>query len=433
LLLSFIVYFFPNGKKHKIEKYVSQSELFSLNKNQNNNVSEKINDFENIKNNIDNESRLMNLIEMSGSLLSIKNTGYFKSIENIKNESNSNKKLENKKFNNLFDKTISLFKNPVYICVVIAGTVEGMLQNGFLAFASLFLEYQYRLASGTSSLIIGIISIPAVIVGGLLGGVICEKLNNKTISCFKLIIFLLIFNVITYAGFLIYCKEPILISNDNNFNAHLKNNNSQDSCYTTSTNCDCDLKIFKPVCLNGSNDIYFQSPCLAGCNNFVNDNNNNYYSNCSQSYCNDYFNDNADIKNAYFVDGLCQTDSCYTKLIISYSCIFMLMLLNSLLFLPYLKVTIGSVDSPEMNSILLGLKQFFMNAFGTIPGPILFGTVIDSTCSYWHTDSYGQYVCKMYNNQNFAIGFGLLGITSKAFCLFFVILSYFFYNLRNKN
>ena len=49
-----------------------------------------------------------------------------------------------------------------------------------------------------------------------------------------------------------------------------------------------------------------------------------------------------------------------------------------------------------MNTIVLGLKQFFMNAFGTIPGPILFGTVIDATCSYWHTDSQNQSVCKIY-------------------------------------
>ena len=99
------------------------------------------------------------------------------------------------------------------------------------------------------------------------------------------------------------------------------------------------------------------------------------------------------------------------------------MLLNALLFLPYLKVTIGSVNSKEMNTIVLGLKQFFMNGFGTIPGPILFGSIIDLTCNYWHTDSSGQRVCKMYNNQKFALSFGMLGIGFKMICLMLVVLS----------
>jgi hypothetical protein len=101
----------------------------------------------------------------------------------------------------------------------------------------------------------------------------------------------------------------------------------------------------------------------------------------------------------------------------------MLMFLNALTFLPYLKVTIGCIDAKEMNSIGLGIKQFFMNAFGTIPGPILFGTVIDSTCTYWHTDQTGQSVCKLYDNKSFALGFGMLGIGFKMVCFTLVILS----------
>lgn len=132
-------------------------------------------------------------------------------------------------------------------------------------------------------------------------------------------------------------------------------------------------------------------------------------------------------ENSYFTNGLCATNgSCSLKLIISFTCIALLMFLNALTFLPYLKVTIGCIDSREMNSIGLGFKQFFMNAFGTIPGPILFGTVIDSTCKYWHTDLKNQRVCKIYNNQQFAFAFGMLGIGFKSVCFFLVILSILF-------
>ena len=413
--------------------------------------------------------KLVNTLKLSGSLLSIKNTSFYKSRESINeakesvelletsNEPNNNNntttvlndtlkelsgslmslrntdlyrtQTKQNGFSQLIKKTASLFKNPVYVFVIIAGTIEGLLQNSFLAFVSLFLEYQYRLAAGTSSLVVGLLSLPPVIVGGILSGIICKKLNDNVISCFKFLAFILFLNVILYAGFLIHCEESTLISST--FQAYSLTSN-RSTCYSTASDCGCDLKIFKPVCLSGSRDIYFQSPCLAGCQSLTSNSAQFVYSNCTQNNCDNYFDSSAKQDASYFVDGLCPSDSCGTRLLFSYGCIFLLMLMNALLFLPYLKVTIGSVDSPEMNTIVLGLKQFFMNAFGTIPGPILFGSVIDTTCSYWHTDSHGQHVCKMYNNRNFALGFGLLGMGFKAVCFVLIILSLVFSTAKRR-
>jgi hypothetical protein len=157
---------------------------------------------------------------------------------------------------------------------------------------------------------------------------------------------------------MVYCKEPNMITdlNTNKMN------------YSMSQNCNCNKKIFKPVCLKDSKDVFFQSACLAGCSEFSKS--TDVYSNCTQEL-NTFTSDSEDSANNYFINGLCPTQSCNVRLIISYSCIFFLMFLNALTFLPYLKVTIGVIDNKEMNSIGLGLKQFFMNGFGTIPGPIL--------------------------------------------------------------
>ena len=355
---------------------------------------------------------LRDTLELTGSLLSMNKVGFYASHENV---TTAGQQETPGGFKTLAKKSLSLFKNPVYVFVVIVATIEGLLQNSFLAFASLFLEYQYRLSSGTSSFIIGLLSIPPLIVGGLLSGYICKRLKNDTIACFKFLVCVLFVNMIVYGGFLIYCQEPTLITSR-------AGQVGEPKCYETASNCNCDLKIFEPVCLTGSKDIYFQSPCLAGCTSSAASEKQNFYSNCSQSQCESYFEPGMP-NTGRFVDGLCPNNSCKSRLVVSFVCIFLLMLLNALLFLPYLKVTIGSVNSVEMNTIVLGLKQFFMNAFGTIPGPILFGSVIDATCSYWHTDSQGQRVCKMYNNQKFALGFGLLGISFKAVCFILISLS----------
>ncbi len=232
--------------------------------------------------------------------------------------------------------------------LLIAQTIEGLLQNSFLAFASLFLEYQYRLSSSTSALIIGFLSLPPLIFGGLLSGFICKKLKNDTLACFKFLSAVLFVNVFVYAGFLMFCQQPVLVTNSNHesflslLNAHgLNANSNQQNCYKTSDNCNCNTELFKPVCLVGSEDIYFQSPCLAGCKDFTKSPaDGDFYSNCSRIECKHYYASNSEPQGK-LVDGICPAYGCKNKLIATYACIFLLMLLNALLFLPYLKVTIG--------------------------------------------------------------------------------------------
>jgi cbb3-type cytochrome oxidase subunit 3 len=291
-----------------------------------------------------------------------------------------------------------------------------------LAFAALFLEYQYRLASGTASLVLGLLSIPPLMVGGILSGIIVKRLKYRINDCLKFLAVVLLVNIVVYAGFMIYCKEPNMIPNlsvGQDLSLITKNNSKT---YEIAQNCNCNRKIFKPVCLTQSDDIFFQTACLAGCTDF--DRQKDQFMKCTQEM--DSFNlieqDNSTYAN-FFTSGLCPTRDCDLKLVISYMCIFFLMFLNALVFLPYLKVTIGSIDSKEMNPIGLGMKQFFMNGLGTIPGPILFGSVIDSTCTYWHTDQNDQRVCKIYNNQQFAFGFGILGVGFKTLCFILVIVS----------
>jgi hypothetical protein len=332
------------------------------------------------------------------------------SLESVKEKVEMEQDKEEQHKLTTIQKSIMLLKNPVYLFLLLAAAIEGLLQNSFLAFASLFLEYQYRLASGSASLILGILSIPPLMLGGLMSGFIVKKLKDRVSSCLKFLAIVLFINLIVYSGFIVYCKEPMLISDE-----------LSDGSYQIAGNCNCDSKIFKPVCLKESNDTFYQSACLAGCIGY--DSTRDIYFNCSQvpdtfvkGQINEtYFN--------YFTNGLCTTNSCDGKLIISYTCIALLMLLNALTFLPYLKVTIGCINAKEMNSIGLGMKQFFMNMAGTIPGPIIFGSVIDQSCKYWHTDSSEQSVCKMYDNQKFAFGFGLLGIGFKFVCFILVILS----------
>jgi hypothetical protein len=295
----------------------------------------------------------------------------------------------------------------------------------------LFLEYQYRLSSGSASFVLGLLSIPPLILGGVCSGFVVKKFKNKMRPCLKFLVVVLFLNIIVYAGFLIYCDETTIISNSRQSTV-----SDLQKCYLPASNCNCKTSAFKPVCLTGSNDVIFKTPCLAGCTGY--DSANKKFLGCSArinkceplnstfSYPKTTYN-GIDYNEGEIRNGLCpKSSSCDLRLIFSCASIFLLMFMNALTFIPYLKITMGCVEMKEMNAVALGMKQLVMNAFGTIPGPILFGTVIDSTCNYWHFDSLGQRVCKIYNNQNFSFGFGMLGIGFKATCFVLILLSLIF-------
>ena len=376
-----------NGLKHKNGSLKHENELVSLNSNHHEESENKIDlkllngtaknvDGESLSKNHEHQNEFLTTLETTGSLLSINKLGIKSSridLTNLNEEDEATNTLESSQSanqpphsNNLVKDSLSLLKNPVYVLIIIATTIEGLLQNSFLAFAALFLEYQYRLASGTASFVLGLLSIPPLMIGGILSGIIVKRLKYRANDCLKFLGIVLLVNILVYSGFMIYCKEPNMIPNKEQLDIdYEKTMLANQSGYTIASNCNCNRKIFKPVCLKHSDDIFFQSACLAGCNDF--DKATDFFTNCTQEMDSYLLSENRGIEEShvnYFVSGLCPTKSCYFKLVISYMCIFFLMLLNALTFLPYLKVTIGSINSKEMNPIGLGMKQFFMNGLG---------------------------------------------------------------------
>jgi hypothetical protein len=146
--------------------------------------------------------------------------------------------------------------------------------------------------------------------------------------------------------------------------------------------------------------------------------NSNIYSNCSYAECMLADSKVSNTESEFSLsNGLCPTPgSCKKKLIISYITIFFVMFFTAMVYVPYMKVTIGCTSSPDMNPLALGIKQLAMTGIGSVPGPIVFGSFIDLTCKYWYTDCLNQKVCKVYTNQNFAFTFGTLGVGFKFIC-----------------
>ena len=81
----------------------------------------------------------------------------------------------------------------------------------------------------------------------------------------------------------------------------------------------------------------------------------------------------------------------------------------------------------EQRTLALGMQSVAFRAFGSIPGPIVFGAIFDSTCIYWQYECSRRGNCWVYNNQHLsqrAVTLALIGI---AINFTFSLLSWLFY------
>ncbi|KFW78876.1 Solute carrier organic anion transporter family member 4C1, partial [Manacus vitellinus] len=82
----------------------------------------------------------------------------------------------------------------------------------------------------------------------------------------------------------------------------------------------------------------------------------------------------------------------------------------------------------KQRSFALGVQLVFLRLLGTIPGPILFGVSIDSSCTLWDIDECEtKGACWVYDNER--VVYLLMGMSAacKIITIVFVVLAVYFY------
>ena len=77
------------------------------------------------------------------------------------------------------------------------------------------------------------------------------------------------------------------------------------------------------------------------------------------------------------------------------------------------------VVSDEQRHLALGLQSAIYRTFGAVPGPLLFGTIIDLTCIKWQYECGRRGNCWIYNNNK--LGFSGLALTLPCATLTFIL------------
>ncbi|XP_064597041.1 solute carrier organic anion transporter family member 4A1-like [Liolophura sinensis] len=314
-----------------------------------------------------------------------------------------------------------LVTNPTFMFLNLAAACEGILLSGFSTFTPKFIESQFSLTSGQAAQFVGFVAIPAGGGGTLLGGYLVKRFDLRVPGIIRLCLCTTVTSLTLIFVFLVQCRTvpfagvniPYHSDADNTTLSYLGANLTE-QC---NDHCHCEREIWDPVC--GKDNIMYFSPCYAGCQVTI-EGEKKMYTNCS---CIDH----PAGQNWKFdaINGKCSSDCIYLAIFMPF--FGFIMLLTFVTSMPALQATLRCVPH-ETRSFALGIQWIIARCLGSIPGPILFGKLIDSTCLLWQQKCEERGSCYFYDDQD--MGLYLMGISmvGKALALFFFFMSLCLYH-----
>ncbi|NXK99420.1 SO2B1 protein, partial [Mesembrinibis cayennensis] len=279
-------------------------------------------------------------------------------------------------------------RHPVYLLVVLAQVNLSAMVAGLATFMAKFLERQFSLTASLANMIIGAVNIPGAMVGIVVGGAILKRFQMSLRQCSAMCV-LGMFLCLLLAFPLLFLGCPtqkvagVTYSESSEFGHHALECNLQ---------CNCPEKAYNPIC--GSNGIEYISPCSAGCRVVnINAGNNSVlnYTNCSCISENGLA--------GFAKPGTCGTGCSHLVLpFVVLSCLAGILASTS--HTPSFMLILRSIQ-PEDKSFAVGIQFMLLRVLAWMPGPVLYGSAIDTTCILWEKKCDRKAACRYYDNNLF--------------------------------
>ncbi|XP_004420583.1 PREDICTED: solute carrier organic anion transporter family member 6A1 [Ceratotherium simum simum] len=317
----------------------------------------------------------------------------------------------------LFATIWMLLKNSMFVCLSLSRASESLIMIGASEFLPLYIENQFMLTPSEATTLAGLVLIPGGALAQLLGGIIVSILHMSYKALMKFIMVTSTISLVLLAFVIFVRCDPIPFAGINeDYGGTGQLGNLTAPC---NYHCRCLSTVYSAVC--GRDDIGYFSPCFAGCTNVKTLNNRKTYYNCS---CIKEGLTTSD-EEGDFIDarvGKCDT-KCY-KLPLFIAFIFSTIVFSGFSGVPNI-LTILRTVSDKQRFVALGMTYVILRILGTIPGPVVFKIVGESSCIFRDAGRCGNLgSCWIYNKTKMA--YLLVGVCffCKIFTIFFTAIAF---------
>ncbi|XP_052429671.1 solute carrier organic anion transporter family member 1C1-like [Carassius gibelio] len=317
-----------------------------------------------------------------------------------------------------------LFTSGIYILHLICSVLAFNAFVISITYTPKYLEQQFGQSASKTNFLIGVMSIPPLVLGMFLSGWIMKRFKLGLLGSARLMFFTSVTSLVCIIPYFALSCENIDVAGITV--PYQRTFEVQDVSHDLLTSCNagCPDFLWDPVC--GQNGVTYISPCHAGCNSTLGTRQNMTFHGCTciQSW-------GLTSGNSSAVLGQCSRESSCTKMFYIY------LALQSLAFfvyclgtVPFFLISLRIVD-PMLKSLSMGIFLLVLRVFGGIPAPICFGALIDTTCLKWGQNKSGERgACRMYDIETFRYLF--LGLVSSLQAFSYTLLWIFTTQIKKK-
>ncbi|XP_014214478.1 solute carrier organic anion transporter family member 4C1-like [Copidosoma floridanum] len=318
-----------------------------------------------------------------------------------------------------FPKTVKrIITNKILFCNIFSGVFYVLSAAPFMSFLAKYLEVQFQTSPGGGSLLVGPLTLMGMVLGFIISGVVIGRFKPSPRP-------LLFWNVLVGLGYFVTQISFMLLGCENSIQGVDMDTMKVNLTSPCNAACSCETVKYAPVCHQPTKTTFF-SACHAGCRTIVND---TTFADCGcVSDLTSVFRDQS-LQGASLLlyrDGLGAVqslDHVVTAGPCNHNCLMPHVLFAIISTVINILGCSGKIGNVLVNyrcvetrdkSLAQGIGLMVISLFGLIPGPILFGAIIDSTCLIWDMSCKKNGNCWFYHTSDFRY---YVNLTSACLCI----------------
>lgn len=266
---------------------------------------------------------------------------------------------------NLPKEILEIACNPIIACQMLGNLFRGIGVIGYYVFQTRYIEAQFKQTASKASLTVGTTGFLAKIFGVSMGGLLISMFRPKA-RTLTTIIFLV---ELTSVFALLWASTIVGPQHTYTGTEFDQSTGLMRMTSTCNADCHCRAKSYSPVC-DPTSDRAFISPCHAGCRHFYQDSQEKIitYTECS---C---------VENE--LKSVSKCTSSEDKMMFYVNIVALGAMISGSSRSGNMVTFFRSIR-PEQKSLAVAMGSFWHSLCVSIPYPIIFSYIFDSSCQYW--------------------------------------------------